>query len=97
MSRFVNPGSALTQADLKEFTAAFRFPVRTILSFEFLLVLLICVGAYKKNPTLAWMFTIDATLILRGLCGLGILKYLMANGLQRRLVTPIALYILFCL
>ena len=97
MSRFVNPGSALTQADLKEFTAAFRFPVRTILSFEFLLVLLICVGAYKKNATFAWMFPIDATLILGGLCGLGILKYLMANGLQRRLVTPIALYLLFCL
>jgi len=97
MKRFVSAGTALTQADIDQFIAAFRYPVRTIFSFEFVLVLLIAVGAYKKNPTFAWLFPIDATLIMGAFCAIGIFRYLYANGFRRRLVTPVALYILFCL
>src|SRR4051794_7184593 len=97
MKSIVNPSSALAQSDLGEFVGAFRFPLRTILSFEFALVLLISVGAWKANPTFAWMFPIDATLIMMAACAVGILKYLFTNGFPRRLVTPVALYFTFCI
>jgi hypothetical protein len=97
MKSMVNPSSALAQSDLGEFVGAFRFPLRTILSFEFALVLLISVGAWKANPTFAWMFPIDATLIMAAVCGIIFLKYLFMNGFPRRLVTAVAFYFVFCL
>src|SRR4051795_6755650 len=97
MKRIVNPSSALAQSDLGEFVGAFRFPLRTILSFEFALVLLISVGAWKANPAFAWMFPVDATLIMAAVCSVCILKYLLTRGFPRRLVTPVAFYFAFCL
>jgi hypothetical protein len=97
MNRSFGSGSTLAQSDWSEFAGGFRFPLRTVLSFEFALVLLLTVGAWKANPTFAWMFPIDATLIMVAVCGAGILKYLFMNGFPRRLVTPVALYFTFCL
>ena len=88
MKRFAGPGAALAQSDLSEFAAAFRFPLRTIFSFEFALVLLISVGAYKKNPDICLAFPHRRTLIMGAICAVGILRYMMANGLQRKLVDP---------
>ena len=43
------------------------------------------------------MFPIDATLVIAALCAACILKNMLANGFPRRLVTPVALYFMFCL
>jgi len=97
MNRFVSTGPTLAQADWSEFASGFRFPLRTILSFEFALVLLVSVGAWKQNPTFAWMFPIDATLVMTALCAVGIMKHLFMKGFPLRLITPVALYGIFCL
>ena len=52
MTRSVSSGSNLGQADWSEFAGGFRYPLRTILSFEFALALLLSVGAWKKIPLL---------------------------------------------
>ena len=97
MNRPFGSRATLVQSDWNEFAGGFRFPLRTILSFEFALTLLITVGAWKKNPTFAWMFPIDATLVMTAVCGLCILNYLFAKGFLRQLFTPVALYFTFCL
>lgn len=96
MNRFGSSVPTLGQTDWNEFASGFRFPLRTILSFEFALMLLVSVGAWKKNPNFAWMFPIDASLVLTALCAVGIMKYLFTNGFPRRLATPVVLYGLFC-
>src|SRR4051812_33529910 len=74
MTRSFGSRPTLAQSDWNEFAGGFRFPLRTILSFELALVLLISVGAWKANPAFAWMFPVDTTLIMVAVCGAGISK-----------------------
>lgn len=88
-------GSA--QIEQSIFMSCLRQPLKLLLSFEFLLACLICIGGYKQHPTFSWMFPIDGTLIFLVLTLLHGSVILVNNGLRMHASYPIALYLLFCI
>lgn len=90
-----------TYPDIAERRAR-RFPepidsvLRTFFSFETLLVAYIFVGAYKSNPNFAWLFPVDATIVLFALSFAVGLTIIVREGIYRRGIQPICFYFLFC-
>jgi hypothetical protein len=71
-------------------------PVRLVLSFEFLFALFVFAGTFKANPSFAWLFPVDPTLLFGiaslALGGLIILR----RGFFRPSTVPVLLYFLLC-
>ena len=88
--------AAAARLEQSVFASCLVKPLGTVLSFEFALAGLVCVGAFKQHPSFAWLFPADGTMLLMGASvALGV-AVLARDGLSTRASFPIALYFLFC-
>jgi O-antigen ligase len=91
------PGTAAgARLEQSAFASHLVKPLGVVLSFEFVLAGLVCVGAYKQHPSFAWLFPADGTMLLMMLSvALGAV-IVARSGITARATLPIALYLLFC-
>jgi hypothetical protein len=82
--------------DTELFWRTITRPLQLLVSFEFLFALFVFGGTFKANPTFAWLFPIDPTLLCGAASMLVGLLILFRDGLYRPAVIPIALYFTLC-
>lgn len=69
--------------------------IRVPFSSEFTLAALMCGGAYKANPTFAWMFPIDPTFIYCFYGAILLLWHAYRHGIRVRLLAATAFFLIF--